>query len=56
MIRHHRGGIDMATASRGVAESTSIRQTSLAMINDRAGEVGVMTGMLAPRRNLTPSS
>lgn len=49
MIRHHDGGVDMATAGFRVGELPAVRQAALAMVKSQSDEIEVMTGMLRAR-------
>ncbi|MYR06960.1 DUF305 domain-containing protein [Gordonia sp. SID5947] len=50
MIRHHRGGVEMATAAHNDPRSSSAtRQLALTMISDEGDEIGRMTLLLRAR-------
>ncbi|MFC7447287.1 DUF305 domain-containing protein [Rhodococcus daqingensis] len=49
MVRHHNGGIDMATAGFRVGALPAVRQAALAMVKSQSEEIEVMTGMLRAR-------
>ncbi|MFD4180278.1 DUF305 domain-containing protein [Rhodococcus sp. NPDC058514] len=49
MIRHHNGGIDMATAGYRASDLPAVRQTALSMVQSQADEIESMTGMLRAR-------
>lgn len=50
MIRHHRGGIDMAAAAHNDARASSVtKQLALTMISDEGDEIGQMTLLLRAR-------
>ncbi len=54
MIRHHRGGIEMATAAQNSDEaSAATRRLALAMITEQGDEIGQMT-LLLKARNAEP--
>ncbi|GAA3718388.1 DUF305 domain-containing protein [Gordonia hankookensis] len=53
MIRHHRGGIDMAVAAHNDARASSVtKQLALTMISDEGDEIGQMTLLLRAREAL----
>ncbi|MEJ9080610.1 DUF305 domain-containing protein [Gordonia malaquae] len=50
MIRHHEGGIEMATAAQNSDEASgATRRLALAMITEQGDEIGQMTVMLKAR-------
>jgi uncharacterized protein (DUF305 family) len=49
MIRHHRGGIDMAQAAYNGPLLEPVRRTALEMVQDQGNEIGLMTAMLTVR-------
>ncbi|GEE01238.1 DUF305 domain-containing protein [Gordonia spumicola] len=54
MIRHHQGGIEMATAAQNSDESSpATKRLALAMITEQGDEVGQMT-LLLKARNAEP--
>lgn len=50
MIRHHRGGVDMAEAAYNQGLYEPIERVALGMIRDQGNEIGMMTAMLAARQ------
>ncbi|MFC3243518.1 DUF305 domain-containing protein [Gordonia humi] len=54
MIRHHRGGIEMATAAQNAdTASPATKRLALAMITEQGDEIGQMT-LLLRVRDATP--
>ncbi|QXQ15963.1 DUF305 domain-containing protein [Skermania piniformis] len=49
MIRHHRGGIEMARAAVAGVDIEPIRNVARGMVADQGNEIGVMLAMLAVR-------
>lgn len=50
MIRHHRGGVDMAETAYNQGLYEPIERVALGMIRDQGNEIGMMTAMLAARQ------
>lgn len=53
MVRHHRGGVDMAQAAFNESTTRPVRLFALEMVQAQGNEIGVMTTMLAAR-NASP--
>ncbi|UFS99766.1 DUF305 domain-containing protein [Nocardia huaxiensis] len=49
MVRHHRGGVDMAQFAYDHASNAQVKRTALEIVRQQAAEIGVMTTLLAAR-------
>ncbi|WP_232851014.1 DUF305 domain-containing protein [Nocardia acididurans] len=49
MIRHHRGGVDMAQAAYAHASNAQVRRTAMEIVRQQVSELGVMTTLLTAR-------
>jgi uncharacterized protein (DUF305 family) len=50
MIRHHRGGVDMAQAEFNTGSAAAVTRQALQLVNEHGNEIGQMTALLTTLR------
>ncbi|WP_433191741.1 DUF305 domain-containing protein [Nocardia sp. CA-107356] len=50
MIRHHRGGVEMAQTAFNTGSAPAVTRTALEMVNEQGNEIGQMTALLTARQ------